>query len=82
MRWVAGRVQLPLLRRTIAGLALSVGAETAIPVVLSAHGSVWHRLTVPHPSLLPLIVAAFTGPVLGALTRPRWLGVPEDACVR
>ena len=77
MRWTAGQVYLNLLRRTMIGLVLGVSAETAIPAFLSARGSVWQRITAPHSSILPLLVAVFTGAALGAFIRPHWLGLSE-----
>jgi hypothetical protein len=74
VRWAAKYMRLTLTRRMAIGFVLSVAAETALPAFLSAHGSVWERLTAPRPSNFPLLVAAFTGGALGALIRPQWLG--------
>lgn len=75
VRWAAKHTRLTLIRRIAIGLVLGVAAESALPAFLSAHGSIWERLTAPHPSSVPLLVAAFTGGTLGALIRPRWLGL-------
>lgn len=75
VRWVSKHTRLTLTRRIAIGFVLSVAAESALPAFLSAHGSVWERLTAPHHSNVPLLVAAFTGGTLGALVRPQWLGI-------
>ena len=74
-RLAAKHIRLTLTRRIAIGVALGIAAESALSAFFSSHGSEWERLAAPHPSNVPLLVAAFTGGALGTLIRPRWLGI-------